>query len=125
MGFTRQKYRSGLACPPPGHLPHPGIETVSLTSSALAGGFFTTSAIWEHCVYEYVYKCMNVYMYEQNHWKIILFSYTLCFSSNNILKTAFHVNTYTFKIWFLRSCLILCHPMDCSMPDFPVFHHLP
>ena len=31
----------------PGHLPNPGIEPTSLTSPALAGGFFTTSAIWE------------------------------------------------------------------------------
>ena len=23
-----------------------------------------------------------------------------------------------------QSCLILCHPMDCSMPGFPVLHHL-
>ena len=28
-------------------LPDPGIEPVSLTSPALAGGFFTTSATWE------------------------------------------------------------------------------
>ena len=24
-----------------------------------------------------------------------------------------------------KSCLTLCNPMDCSMPDFPVFHYLP
>ena len=30
-----------------GHLPNPGIEPTSLTSPALAGGFFTTSATWE------------------------------------------------------------------------------
>ena len=34
-----------LACPPPGDLPDPGVEPVSLTSPALAGGFFTTGAI--------------------------------------------------------------------------------
>ena len=47
MGFSRQKYRSGLPCPPPGDLPNPGVEPESLTSPALAGGFFTTSATWE------------------------------------------------------------------------------
>ena len=26
MGFSRQEYWSGLACPPPEHLPNPGIE---------------------------------------------------------------------------------------------------
>ena len=24
-----------------------------------------------------------------------------------------------------QSCLTLCYPMKCSMPGFPVFHHLP
>ena len=43
----RQEYWSGLPCPSPGDLPNPGIESASLTSPALAGGFFTTSAIWE------------------------------------------------------------------------------
>ena len=26
MGFSRQEYWSGLHCPPPGDIPHPGIE---------------------------------------------------------------------------------------------------
>ena len=29
MGFSRQKYWSGLPCPPPGDLPDPGIEPKS------------------------------------------------------------------------------------------------
>ena len=37
----------GLLCPPPGDLPNPGMEPVSLMSPALAGRFFTTSATWE------------------------------------------------------------------------------
>ena len=47
MGFSRQEYWSGLPCPPPGDLPDPGIEPVSLMSPALASGFFITSATWE------------------------------------------------------------------------------
>ena len=31
MGFSRQEYWSGLPCPP-GDLPNPGIEPVSLTT---------------------------------------------------------------------------------------------
>ena len=46
-GFSRQKYGSGLPCPPPGDIPDPGIEPTSLMSPALAGGFFTTSTTWE------------------------------------------------------------------------------
>ena len=33
--------------PPPGDLPDPGAEPASLTSTALMGGFFTTSTTWE------------------------------------------------------------------------------
>ena len=47
MGFSRQEYWSGLPFPSPGDLPDPGIEPTSFTSPALAGWFFTTSAIWE------------------------------------------------------------------------------
>ena len=47
MKFSRQEYWSSLLCPPPGDLPDPGMEPVSLMSSALAGGFFTTSTTWE------------------------------------------------------------------------------
>ena len=47
MGFSRQKYCSGLLCPPPGDHPDPGTEPASLTSTPLAGGFFTTSTTWE------------------------------------------------------------------------------
>ena len=45
MGFSRQEYWNRLPSPSPGDLPNPGIKPVSLTSPALAGGFFTTSAI--------------------------------------------------------------------------------
>ena len=47
MGFSSQEYWSGLQCPPPGHVPNPGIKPVSLRSPALAGRFFTTIATWE------------------------------------------------------------------------------
>ena len=47
MGFSRQEYWNGLPFLPPGDLPNPGIEPVSLMSPVLAGGFFTTSATWE------------------------------------------------------------------------------
>ena len=46
-GILWQEYWSGLSCPPPGDLPHPGTEPTSLIAPALAGGFFTTSAARE------------------------------------------------------------------------------
>ena len=48
-----KNYWSGLPCPPPGELPDPGMELISLLCGdsslmpVLAGGFFTTSATWE------------------------------------------------------------------------------
>ena len=40
-GFSRQEYWGGLPCPPPGHLPGPGIKPASPVP-ALAGVFVTT-----------------------------------------------------------------------------------
>ena len=51
MGFSKQEYWSELPCPAPGALPDSKIEPVSLTSLALAGGFFTTSTMWESRIY--------------------------------------------------------------------------
>ena len=50
MGFSGQEYWSGLPFPPPGDLPDPGIEPVSLKSPALAGRVFTAQEcdlIWK------------------------------------------------------------------------------
>ena len=44
MRFSRQEHWGGLPCLPPGDLPNPGIKSMS---PVVAGGFFTTSAIWE------------------------------------------------------------------------------
>ena len=47
MRFSSQEYWTRLPYPPPGDLPNPRIKPAYLTSPALAGGFFTTSATWE------------------------------------------------------------------------------
>ena len=47
MGFSRREYWIALLYPPPGDLPDPGTEPLSLISSALTGGFFTTCTTWE------------------------------------------------------------------------------
>ena len=46
-GIFQAKTLEWVPFPPPGDLPDPGIEPVSLTSPALTGGFFTIGAIWE------------------------------------------------------------------------------
>ena len=47
MGFSRQEDESGLSFPPPEELPDPGIEALSLVSSALASVFFATGTTRE------------------------------------------------------------------------------
>ena len=42
LGFSRQECWSGLPCPPPGDLPHPGIEPASFKAPALQEDSFTT-----------------------------------------------------------------------------------
>jgi len=44
MGFSRFEHWSGSPFPSPGNLPNLGIKPASLTTPALADGFFTTSA---------------------------------------------------------------------------------
>ena len=47
MGILQARILAWLAMPSLRDLAHPGIELMPLTSLALAGGFFTTGAIWE------------------------------------------------------------------------------
>ena len=54
--FSRQEYWSGLPFPPPADLPDPGSESMSLTSPALAGKFFTTSHL--RIVVRIFYTCL-------------------------------------------------------------------
>ena len=45
-----------LLCPPPGDFPDPGIESKSLKSPAVAGGFFTTTITREDVYWYNPYK---------------------------------------------------------------------
>ena len=63
-------------------------------------------------------------MFSNSYSSIIIFFLSVFFFS------------FFFFLWWLRfssvqfssvtqSCLTLCNPMNCSMPDFPVHHQLP
>ena len=62
LGFSRQEYWGGLPCLPPGDLPNPGIESLSLRSAALAGMFFTAQVTWEAapCILVDIHICINI-----------------------------------------------------------------
>ena len=47
LGVSRQEYWNELLCLPPGDLPNPGTEPLSLVAPAVSGTFFTTSTTWE------------------------------------------------------------------------------
>ena len=53
-GIFQARILEWVPLPIPGDLPNPGIEPTSLGSPVLAGGFFTTSAIWETPVNDYL-----------------------------------------------------------------------
>ena len=59
MGLPRQEYWSGMPCPPPGNLPNPGIEPMSLMSPAQAGD---TGADWGAGIY--VYMCIYFILFQ-------------------------------------------------------------
>ena len=72
MGFSRQEGWSQFPYLPPGDLLDPGIEPVSLKFSALAGGFFTTSAIWEAIyIIVYTHKCICIFLFIIGYYKIV------------------------------------------------------
>ena len=73
LGFSRQEYWTGLPCPPPGDLPDPGNKPEALTSPALAGGFFTTSATTQS---------LNVSVAVGSTWGPLFSSYYLLVLSN-------------------------------------------
>ena len=79
MGLSRQEYWSGLTFPPSGDLLDPGIEPATLSSPALAGGFFTTSATWE-TPHTHIHTC---FIYPSIHHlsnTYITLSYVLVYS---------------------------------------------
>ena len=90
--------------PPPGDLPHPSIKPTSLISSALAGEFFTTSAIWEvpvlleacyfYCFFFfffffYFYLCFNFFKYKfiYFNWRLITLQYCIDFAIHQHAST--------------------------------------
>ena len=59
MGFSRQEYKSGLPFPPPGNLPDPGHNPMSLESPALSGRFFTIT-LGSPNIYTYIFLKIQV-----------------------------------------------------------------
>ena len=92
MVSSRQEYWIGLPFPPPGDLPDPGIEPMSLASPALAGMFFTSSATWEAT--EYIYMCMYITFV----FYIYIYIYTHTHTSSTLLMTYEYISQLSVQI---------------------------
>ena len=83
VGFSRREYCSRLLCPPPGGLPDPGTEPVSLKSPALGGRFFTTSA-----------SCMGLFL------GILSCSIHVLFCWAGIILFGLRSIVYSIALWY-------------------------
>ena len=93
MGFSRQEYWNCLLCPPPGDLPYPRIQSVTLISLAMAGQNFTTSTnSWERLIFM---SCII-----RMQWFLVCFVLWSSFTSDKIRKnTEMHSWSFWKKIW--------------------------
>ena len=109
MGFSRQEYWSGVTCPPPGDLPDPGIEPMSLPSPAFAGRFFTMSTPWE---------TLDLLSFTQlsSYLTIINLSIHIC----NLSSTHTRVYIYISIIYVSFVLSIIIYPSSVYLPS----HHL-
>ena len=94
MEFYRQEYWSRLPVPPLEDLSHPGIETLSLASLAVAGGFFVTNATWEvphlqkYMTRNSVYQCVCIYVWVDHLKRINRFFFF--FKKQNKTRVSWH-----------------------------------
>ena len=70
-----------MPCPPPRHLPNPGIEPMS---PALAGGLFTTSTTWKA---QYSIVCVCVCIQTHTFFYIYTHTHPICSSSIHLLMS--------------------------------------
>ena len=98
MEFSRQEYWSGLPCPSPGDLPHPGIEPGSPVSPALEGRFLTTVPLGSPAPS----MGQNIYPLTPGSWRAV-FAVLSPLSQSSRLWSAPRLNTTSRLCWFAFS----------------------
>ena len=128
MGFSRQEYRGGLPCLPPGDLPNSGIEPRSL---GLVVRFFT---VYQSCpqflhfmplfqsVPSLKTETLKIHLCPV-HLSHALFLWTLTSPPNNHDETPRGVCTvgtsYCSVVQSLSRVWVFANPMDCSTAGLP------
>ena len=111
MGLSRQDYWKGLPCPPPGDLPYPGIESMSLTSPTLADGFFTTLTTgkpFSMMVFVQTHLCLTLRPHGLQHTGLPVYHQLPEFAQTLSTESVMPSNH-----------LILCHPLLFLPSIFP------
>ena len=119
LGFSRQEYWSGLPFPSSGDFPNPGIKPVSLTSLALAGGFFTTATTPKVCMY-LSFKAS----WTSDLLSFIFGKFGLYLFNSFLLPHSFFL--FILGLWFQKGqteiVLKLLDALFSSLPTFSLFH---
>ena len=103
MEFSME-YWSGLPFPTPGDLPDPGIEPTCVTSPALAGCFFTTSATWEAPTQlDSILKSRAITLLTKVHLvKAMVFPAVMYRCASWTIKKVEHQRIDAFELWCWR-----------------------
>ena len=107
MEFSRQEFWNGLPFPSLGDLPHPGIEPVSLSSPALAGGLFTTEPPRKPLTYS---KCSKIFImvtikpkseyFPHSRWPLLFLGKSLGEREINEILQEFRGEDDCFNLWW-------------------------
>ena len=110
--------------PPPGDLPNPRIEPVSLTPPTLTGGFFTASITWEAQLKHATAKpCQSCPTVQRHRWQPTRLPHPWDSPGKNT-GVGCHLLLQCMKVESERevaqSCPTPSDPMDCSPPGSSV-----
>ena len=116
--LTGSEYLSGLPFPPPGDRPNPGVTAESVTAPALAGRFFTSSAIWEP-MHQQI--CCLILVKHKKRYKII-------FKNHQIYLWG--LSDYPWTSWITKRFWMETFSSSDATPHFPKIsrnsgNHLP
>ena len=123
MEFSRQEYWSQFSFPPQGSLSNPGIKHMSLAAPAVQADSSPLSHQGSR-VYIYIHTYMHVYVYIYTH-TVEYYSATRKKAILLFTTTWMEFEGISVQLGSVTQlCMILCDPMDCSMPGFPAHHKL-